>query len=160
MEELSEITSSEVASLFDAMNLAIRVLKKKYSPRGFNVGFNIGEVSGASIPHLHAHVVPRYGHELGFIDIVGASKVLIDNPETYVEDLKKEFGTIGRDPRGRQISIAFIGMADSDSIELKAGDDATKAQWFDIDELPELAFDHDRMAEMAIEKIKDTMKNE
>ena len=70
------------------------------------------------------------------------------------------FGTIGRDPRGRQISIAFIGIADKDNVELKAGDDATKAKWFDIYELPEMAFDHNRMAEMAIERIKGDIKDE
>jgi 8-oxo-dGTP diphosphatase len=63
------------------------------------------------------------------------------------------FGTCGRDPRGRQISIAFVGKVGPDNATLKAGDDAAEAEWFDIDRLPKLAFDHNEMAKMAIEKM-------
>ncbi len=63
------------------------------------------------------------------------------------------FGTCGRDPRGRVISVAFVGTVKTDRIALKAGDDAAEAAWFDIDRLPPLAFDHNEMARMAIEKM-------
>ena len=65
------------------------------------------------------------------------------------------FGTCGRDPRGRQISIAFMGIASEGLKKIKAGDDAAKARWFDIENLPEdLAFDHNQMAQLAIKKLK------
>jgi 8-oxo-dGTP diphosphatase len=65
------------------------------------------------------------------------------------------FGTVGRDPRGRQITIAFFAIADQNTDSIKAADDAAQAQWFSIDKLPEkLAFDHDKMAQMGIEKLK------
>jgi 8-oxo-dGTP diphosphatase len=41
----------------------------------------------------------------------------------------------------------FIGYADND-IALKAGDDAAKAQWFALDKLPPLAFDHGDVMEI------------
>jgi 8-oxo-dGTP diphosphatase len=63
------------------------------------------------------------------------------------------FGTCGRDPRGRVISVAFVGSVTSDKATVKAGDDAAEAKWFDIDDLPSLAFDHNEMAKMAIEKM-------
>ena len=64
------------------------------------------------------------------------------------------FGKCGRDPRGRQITIAFVGVATEGHDKVRAGDDAAKAQWFDIGELPEnLAFDHDEMIRLAIEKL-------
>ena len=63
------------------------------------------------------------------------------------------FGKCGRDPRGRQISIAFMGIAEADSANIKAGDDAEEVKWFDIDRLPEMAFDHNEMANMAIKKL-------
>ena len=67
----------------------------------------------------------------------------------------RTFGKCGRDPRGRQISIAFIGVATTGQDNINAGDDAAKAQWFDIEELPEdLAFDHDEMIKSGIEKLE------
>jgi 8-oxo-dGTP diphosphatase len=66
------------------------------------------------------------------------------------------FGTVGRDPRGRQITIVFMGVAADNQTKLKAGDDAAEAQWFDIDELPEnMAFDHNEMVRFAIGKLND-----
>ena len=78
--------------------------------------------------------------------------------ETGLTDVKLEqihtFGGIGRDPRGRQITIVFMGIAKEGQTKTTAGDDAAKAQWFDIDNLPEnLAFDHDKVADFAIKKL-------
>ena len=66
----------------------------------------------------------------------------------------RTFGRCGRDPRGRQISIAFTGIATGGQDKIRAGDDAAKAQWFDIEKLPkDLAFDHSEMIAFAIEKL-------
>ena len=64
------------------------------------------------------------------------------------------FGTIGRDPRGRQITVVFMGVVDAEVPAVKAGDDAVEAGWFDIEKLPNLAFDHDEVTKMAIEKLR------
>lgn len=93
--ELGELADDEARTLLLAVNLCVRVLKERYAPKGFNVGFNIGDVSGASIDHLHAHVVPRYGSELGFIDIIGGAKIMIENPESHLEELRREFEANG-----------------------------------------------------------------
>ena len=65
------------------------------------------------------------------------------------------FGTIGRDPRGRQITVIYMGQVRPDQMAVKAGDDAHEAKWFDIDKLPEMAFDHDNVTKMAIEKFRE-----
>jgi 8-oxo-dGTP diphosphatase len=65
------------------------------------------------------------------------------------------FGKCGRDPRGRMITVAFMGIASNGLNKIKAGDDAGKARWFDIEKLPEnLAFDHDEVTKFAIRKLK------
>ena len=46
------------------------------------------------------------------------------------------YGAIGRDPRGRTISIAFMGLLDKEEI-VAGADDAMNAKWFDIRNLPE-----------------------
>jgi 8-oxo-dGTP diphosphatase len=67
------------------------------------------------------------------------------------------FGTVGRDPRGRQITVVFMGIAPEGQPTLRAGDDAAKARWFPIDRLPtNMAFDHDRVTRLAISRLKRT----
>ena len=67
------------------------------------------------------------------------------------------FGKCGRDPRGRNISVMFIGITKDNKI--KGGDDAAEAKWFDIDKLPPMGFDHNDVAAVAIEKLKTLMNN-
>lgn len=66
----------------------------------------------------------------------------------------RTFGKCGRDPRGRQISVAFIGTITDGQEKVQAGDDAADARWFNIQNLPEnMAFDHDEMVRTAIERL-------
>ena len=67
----------------------------------------------------------------------------------------RTFGDVGRDPRGRQITIVFMGVAKKGLDKIRAGDDAAKVRWFDIEKLPkDLAFDHREVIELAIKKLK------
>ncbi len=67
----------------------------------------------------------------------------------------RTFGRCGRDPRGRQITIVFMGIVPSSRNKVKGGDDAAKANWFDIEKLPQnMAFDHDEVAGFAISRLK------
>ena len=69
----------------------------------------------------------------------------------------RTFGTVGRDPRGRMITIVFMGIATEEQDKIKAGDDAAEAQWFDIEKVPEdMAFDHNEVVRFAIEKLVKT----
>lgn len=56
----------------------------------------------------------------------------------------KAFGDVFRDPRHRTISVLFYAFLNDEPIPM-AGDDAAKAQWFPINQLPELAFDHEQI---------------
>lgn len=70
----------------------------------------------------------------------------------------KEFGTfsdIDRDPRERVISIAFYAI--TDKVDVKGGDDAAIAQWFALDEVPRLAFDHELMLRNARQTLKEDL---
>lgn len=69
------------------------------------------------------------------------------------------FGTVGRDPRGRQITIVFWGILNDTDQKIKAGDDAADAKWFDINALPQkLSFDHTKVIAFAIKKLKSTLE--
>ncbi len=66
----------------------------------------------------------------------------------------RAFGKCGRDPRGRQITVAFIGTITEGRDRIRAGDDAAETQWFNIESLPEdMAFDHEEMVRLAIERL-------
>lgn len=65
------------------------------------------------------------------------------------------FGAPHRDPRHRTISVAFWGV-DETNQQAVGSDDATKAQWFALDKLPGLAFDHELIIQKALsnEEVK------
>ncbi len=71
---------------------------------------------------------------------------------SYLEQLYT-FGAPDRDPRERVISVAFFALLPSDSLEIKAASDADGVGWFSVDELPELAFDHGEILDMALERL-------
>ena len=62
------------------------------------------------------------------------------------------FSDITRDPRERVISIAFYSLARHSAV--KGGDDAAKAKWWAIDDIPHLAFDHDYILRKAMKRIR------
>ena len=64
------------------------------------------------------------------------------------------FGKTGRDPRGRTISIVYYGNPDNPNFKAKAGDDAKNLGWFDINRLPQLAFDHKEIIDLFVQKKK------
>lgn len=73
----------------------------------------------------------------------------LDTPVRFEE--LGSFSTIGRDPRGRTVTVAFLAVVPLS--EVQGGDDAAAAQWFPLNELPSLAFDHDEILHRAIERI-------
>lgn len=63
------------------------------------------------------------------------------------------FSDVNRDPRERVITVAHYALVHLE--EVKGGDDAMSAQWFAMNEIPSLAFDHDRILRMAVNRLKE-----
>jgi ADP-ribose pyrophosphatase YjhB (NUDIX family) len=82
--------------------------------------------------------------------------------ETGLSDLFLQqfhvFSEPNRDPRGRVITIAFFALIDADKRELVASEDASKAVWWAIDDIPHLSFDHDEIYEKALESLRVAIK--
>jgi 8-oxo-dGTP diphosphatase len=70
----------------------------------------------------------------------------------YLEQLYT-FGDPGRDPRERVISVTYFALIPSERLELRASSDAAQAGWFPVDEVPELAFDHARIVDLARRRL-------
>ena len=64
------------------------------------------------------------------------------------------FGERGRDPRTRVITVAYLGLVHIADHPIQADDDADDAQWFSIQQLPELAFDHRAIIGVAIHDLQ------
>ena len=62
------------------------------------------------------------------------------------------FSDVDRDPRERVITIAFYALVKH--AKVLGGDDADEADWFPVDELPPLAFDHEKIFKAAMEKLR------
>lgn len=63
------------------------------------------------------------------------------------------FSDPNRDPRERVITIAFFAIVKISEVE--GGDDAVRARWFDLDEMPQLAFDHESIMRMAMTRLRE-----
>jgi 8-oxo-dGTP diphosphatase len=70
----------------------------------------------------------------------------------YLEQLYT-FGDPHRDPRERVISVTYFALVHPSPISPRAGSDANQARWFPRYALPELAFDHARMIELAYQRL-------
>lgn len=70
------------------------------------------------------------------------------------------FSAPGRDPRERVISIAFMAVVDQASCKAKAGDDAEGAEWFALDNMPPLAFDHAQILSVAESALRHRLADE
>lgn len=77
VSELEDLTDAESAELMAFTQKSIKVIKSVSSPMGFNVGLNLGKVSGGSLAeHLHMHIVPRWVGDANFITIIGGTKMI------------------------------------------------------------------------------------
>jgi ATP adenylyltransferase len=96
VEHLQDLTEQEALEIHRLQMLTLRVLDSEYRPTGYNIGYNIGKASGASIDHIHLQIVPRYPTEIGFFDLLSDSRVIVEDPRVTQERLKAAFARLGR----------------------------------------------------------------
>jgi ATP adenylyltransferase len=90
--EPEELDSDERADLMDEIIFGRRLLTAAMKPDGVNIGFNLGSSAGGSIPHLHAHIVPRWNGDNNFMPVVGQTRVLPQSLEATWERLSASVG--------------------------------------------------------------------
>lgn len=77
--------------------------------------------------------------------------------DVYLEQLYS-FGDPGRDPRGQIISVAYFALIAAEHARLVAGSDAAAAQWWPTHDLPELAFDHRKILDYAVDRLRNKLE--
>ena len=55
-----DLSLEEQKDCIELLNLVKAIVQEKYNPTGFNVGININEAAGQTVPHVHIHLIPRY----------------------------------------------------------------------------------------------------
>lgn len=95
----------------------------------------------------------------GFVDVdedvtTGARRELKEEAGIEVTEIHQLgcYSKSRRDPRAPVLTIAHYAFTDSQ--EVNAGDDAAEAHWFDVNALPELAFDHKEIIADAVDRIR------
>jgi len=88
-EEFDMLPSNISCHLTMLIQNSLKLLKKTHFTLGFNIGLNAGNVSGASVRHIHWHVVPRYYGDYSFLEILGTRALVETLPQTLAK-LQKE----------------------------------------------------------------------
>jgi ATP adenylyltransferase len=92
--DLAELTAAERADLMDEIVLAKQVLTAALNPQAFNIGFNLGAAAGGSIPHLHAHIVPRWAGDTNFMPVIAQTRVLPQSLDAMYQRLRAVAGQL------------------------------------------------------------------
>jgi 8-oxo-dGTP diphosphatase len=77
--------------------------------------------------------------------------------DVYLEQLYT-FGDLGRDPRGRVISIAYFALIDAERQRIVAASDAAAAEWRSVFAPPRLAFDHRKVLDYAVWRLRNKLE--
>ncbi|HYD21271.1 MAG TPA: NUDIX hydrolase [Flavipsychrobacter sp.] len=96
----------------------------------------------------------------GFVEdeedlIDGMKRELQEETGLQIKNAKqlRTYGTPGRDPRGRTVSVVYFALIDQEDSEITAGDDAAEAEWYNVHSLPDLAFDHAEILQDALKAL-------
>ncbi len=90
--EFDKLSDKDLLAMQVLTKHTIKILKKVYSPHGFNTGMNLGQVAGAGIPdHLHYHIIPRWGGDTNFFPLIAQTKLVIETTEQSYAQLRPHF---------------------------------------------------------------------
>ncbi len=85
--DIEDLTAHESGEMQALLQRSIHALRDESAPAGFNVGMNLGSISGAGIPdHVHWHVVPRWNGDTNFMPVIGEVRVL---PELLADTARR-----------------------------------------------------------------------
>ena len=89
---LEDMTGDERLEHAEITANCVKVLKKVFSPAGFNIGMNLGKIAGAGIDdHIHSHVVPRWQGDTNFMPVIADVRVIPEAVDDTYRRLKSEF---------------------------------------------------------------------
>lgn len=94
--------------------------------------------------HEHEDIPAAASREL--LEEAGLSNVFLEQVAAV--------GTPDRDPRSHTITIVYVALVPADRHVLHSTGDARAARWFEVNQLPPLAFDHKKLLQMALDHLR------
>lgn len=137
-KQLIKLSVDAVVFGYESGNISVLLIKRKYEPFKGNWAIPGGFVKNNE--SLENAVERELFEETGI-------KI------NYLEQLYT-FGKPKRDPRGRVVTVAYFGLVRPNTFIISASTDAEQVQWFHINELPKLSFDHKEILDIAIERLQ------
>ena len=90
VDSLEKLSDRELLDMMHLTNHSTARIRKRMKPHGFNLGVNLGRVSGAGLPgHVHLHIVPRWSGDTNFLPVFGETKVISDSLQATYKTLMK-----------------------------------------------------------------------
>jgi len=89
---LGAARAETLAEMMALVRTAEAALGAAYTPKGFNLGMNIGEAAGAGVAgHIHMHVLPRWSGDVNFMTTVGETRIIPEELSVTLEKVTKAF---------------------------------------------------------------------
>jgi ATP adenylyltransferase len=89
VEDIRQLTVEEELRMLAVQRWLLGLLDRTCAPHAYNIGFNMGPAAGASILHLHLHIIPRYPRETGIADLIAGRRVLVEDPRETARRLRE-----------------------------------------------------------------------
>jgi 8-oxo-dGTP diphosphatase len=82
-----------------------------------------------------------------------SAKAGISTSNVYLEQLYT-FSEVNRDPRGRVVAVAYTAIIPWENLSTKERENSEAVWWNDVAKLPKLAYDHRKIIETGLERIR------
>jgi ATP adenylyltransferase len=92
--DVRELSPEEELRLGQLTRYFLDLADTLYSPAGYNIGYNMRSAAGASIEHLHLHLIPRYPNELGIADLIAGRRVLVEQPAESARRIRERVAQV------------------------------------------------------------------
>ncbi len=92
LAEIEDLEKEVFNELMHTVKESVSLLKKAFSPEGFNIGINMGKIAGAGIEkHFHIHIIPRWQGDTNFMPTIAQTKVISEALRETYNKLKKTY---------------------------------------------------------------------
>lgn len=88
-KDLRDLSNREMLDLISLLKDTCTLLDKVLEPKAYNIGINIGKLSGAGFSeHLHIHIVPRWEGDTNFMPVIFDTKVIPESLSSLYQRLR------------------------------------------------------------------------